>query len=131
MSNEADMKVDEVLHAAQDTLTVRRVYGEPLQQDGLTVIPAAAVAGGGGGGGGHDNEGQEGEGGGFGMAAKPVGAFVISQGRLTWQPAVDVNRLLGTVATVLCIALLTSRRGRRRRREAGSSEAARWRRRAS
>jgi len=114
------MKVDEVLHGAQDTLTVRRVYGEPFQQDGLTVIPAAALAGGGGGGGGHDNSGQEGEGGGFGMAAKPIGAFVISENRLTWQPAVDVNRLFSTVGAVICVALLTTglRRGRKQRHQA-------------
>ena len=42
------MKVDEVLSSARDTFTVKRVYGEPYEKDGLTVIPAAVVRGGAG-----------------------------------------------------------------------------------
>ena len=37
------MKLDELLSKANDTITVRRVYGEPYEKDGLTVIPAAVV----------------------------------------------------------------------------------------
>jgi uncharacterized spore protein YtfJ len=44
------MKVGEVLSSARDTFTVKRVYGEPYEKDGLTVIPAAVVRGGAGGG---------------------------------------------------------------------------------
>jgi hypothetical protein len=44
-----------------------RVFAEPYEKDGVTVIAAATVAGGAGGGGGHDERGQEGEGGGFGV----------------------------------------------------------------
>ena len=40
------MKVDELISKAKDSITVKRVYGEPYVQDGLTVIPAALVAGG-------------------------------------------------------------------------------------
>jgi uncharacterized spore protein YtfJ len=81
--------IDEILGGARDAITVRRVYGEPIEQDGLTVVPAAAVRGGGGGGG--DSEGNGG--GGFGVAARPVGAYVIRDGEVVWRPAVDVNRL--------------------------------------
>jgi hypothetical protein len=70
-SKEHDMKINELVESAKDSLTVTRVYGEPYEKNGVTVIPAASVAGGGGGGGGHDNDGQEGEGGGFGLSAKP------------------------------------------------------------
>ena len=35
------MKVDEVLSSARDTFTVKRVYGEPYEKDGLTVIPCS------------------------------------------------------------------------------------------
>jgi uncharacterized spore protein YtfJ len=62
--------IDEILGGARDAITVRRVYGEPIEQEGMTVVPAAAVLGGGGGGG--DSEGNGG--GGFGVAARPVGA---------------------------------------------------------
>jgi uncharacterized spore protein YtfJ len=49
------MTVTEVFNAARDSITVKRVYAEPYEKDGVTVIPAALVAGGGGGGGGHDD----------------------------------------------------------------------------
>ncbi len=80
--------IDEILGGARDAITVRRVYGEPIEQEGTTVVPAAAVRGGGGGGG--DSEGNGG--GGFGVAARPVGAYVIRDGEVVWRPAVDVNR---------------------------------------
>ena len=58
------MNISELLKTS-DAISVRRVYGEPYEKDGLTIIPAAKVFGGGGGGGGHDDEKhQEGEGGG-------------------------------------------------------------------
>ena len=44
------MNVSEVV--GTDALTVRRVYGEPYEKNGVTIIPAAMVFGGGGGGGG-------------------------------------------------------------------------------
>ena len=33
------MDVTEVLNKARDAITVSRVYGEPYEKDGLTVIP--------------------------------------------------------------------------------------------
>ena len=99
-------KVEELLERAQETLTGRRVFGDPIRQDGVTVIPAADVAGGGGGGGGHDKDGQEGTGGGFGLRARPAGVSVIDGGKVSWQPAVDVNRLASTLAGVVIAFLL-------------------------
>ena len=43
------MKVTDVLSTARDAITVKRVFGDPYEQDGLTIIPAAVVGGGGGG----------------------------------------------------------------------------------
>ena len=59
--------VDELLEGAREAITVRRVYGDPIEQEGVTVIPAAAVGGGGGGGGDADHNG----GAGFGLRARP------------------------------------------------------------
>lgn len=101
------MKVNELLGSARDTLTVSRVYAEPYEKDGVTLIPAASVRGGGGGGAGSDDEGETGEGGGFGMSARPAGAYVIADGEVRWRPAVDVNRLVVAVAAVTCVLLLT------------------------
>jgi uncharacterized spore protein YtfJ len=84
------MNVQEILEKAQDTVTVKRVYGTPIEKDGLTIIPAASVGGGGGGGGGPADSGS---GVGFGMQARPVGAFVIKDGEVRWEPAIDATRI--------------------------------------
>ena len=82
--------VDEILEGARDAMTVGRVYGDPIEQDGITVIPAAVVGGGGGGGGDDTQNG----GAGFGLKARPVGAYVICGKDVTWVPAVDVTRIV-------------------------------------
>ena len=99
------MDVQETIGKARDAITVKRVFGAPYERDGVTVIPAATVAGGGGGGSGEGpEEGQIGGGAGFGLGARPVGAYVITDGKVRWEPAVDVNRIatqaLATAATV-------------------------------
>jgi len=107
------MKLDRLLSLAQDGLTVRRVFGEAYSQDGVTVIPAARILGGGGGGGGQLSAGQESEGGGFGMFARPVGAFVIKNGELRWVPAFDVNQALLLAGMLVFTAVRLRRRARR------------------
>jgi uncharacterized spore protein YtfJ len=82
--------VDEMFAGARDAITVKRVYGDPIESEGVTIVPAAKVGGGGGGGGDSDHNG----GGGFGLGARPVGAYVIKGGDVKWQPAVDVNRIV-------------------------------------
>lgn len=101
------MDVNEIVNTARESLTVRRVYGEPVEQDGVTVIPAASLSGGFGGGKGKDPNGQEGEGGGFGMNGRPAGAYVLRHGEVIWRPAVDVNRVIGSVALVVATYLVT------------------------
>jgi uncharacterized spore protein YtfJ len=104
------MDVQDVIAQARDTLTVKRVFGEPYEKDGVTVIPAARVQGGAGGGSGEDPDRQgRGSGSGFGVIARPVGAFVIRDGDLSWRPAVDVNRIILGGQVVVVIALLTVR----------------------
>jgi len=106
------MNVTEVLGAARDALTVRRVFADPYEKDGLTVIAAATVTGGAGGGSGTDPKGQQGEGAGFGASARPVGAYVIKDGQVNWRPALDPNRII-TMVGLIVIAYLV-RRPRRR-----------------
>jgi uncharacterized spore protein YtfJ len=38
--------INEIMTTARDAMTVRRVFGEPVSEDGVTVIPAAVVVGG-------------------------------------------------------------------------------------
>jgi len=100
------MNVQEVLEKAQDTVTVKRVYGTPIEKDGLTIIPAAAVSGGGGGGGGPADSGG---GAGFGVRARPVGAFVIKDGEVTWKPALDETRIAMRGMLIPIVGMLVAR----------------------
>jgi len=117
------MKLDEMMTSTRDALSARRVFAEPVERDGVTVIGVAAVGGGGGGGQGQDQKGDHGEGGGFGLGARPVGVYELRDGKVRWIPAVDVNRLLVTLATVLGIFLVTRSRIIRARLKAASRAA--------
>jgi uncharacterized spore protein YtfJ len=94
------------VEGARDAMTVKRVYGEPYERNGVTVIPAASVQGGGGGGGGEDAEGQSGGGSGFGVRARPVGAYVIRGDDVSWEPAMDLNRTILGGQLLALVALL-------------------------
>ena len=99
------MNALETVNQTRDAMTAKRVYGEPYKEDGVTVIPAAAVMGGGGGGG--DTLGNGGTG--FGLSARPVGAWVIKDGDATWRPAIDLNRVILVGQIVAIVALLSLR----------------------
>jgi len=113
------MQVEELVSGARDIVSVKRVYGEPYEKNGLTVIPAASIRGGGGGGTGENENGESGGGGGFGLIARPSGAWVVENGEVTWKPAIDVNRIvlggqiiaLTTILVAGRILLAHSRRG--------------------
>ena len=115
--------------AVLDALTVRRVFGEVYERDGVQVIPVAKVLGGvgsgwGSGEGGDHADGKdagygagEGGGGGFGLRVRPVGVYVLDDAGVHWRPAVDVNRIaLGGQLTGAVALLALSRALRRRRR---------------
>jgi uncharacterized spore protein YtfJ len=111
------------LDAVKDALTVRRVYGDAYQVDGVMVIPVARVRGGGGGGGGEGtgtDNGSEGSGSGagvgFGIDARPIGVYVVKDGEVTWQPAIDVMRVIVGGQIVALVAILTLRSLVRHRR---------------
>jgi len=61
----------------------------------------------GGGGGGGDTEGNGG--GGFGLQARPVGAYVIEGGRVTWKPAIDPARVLLALLAAFAVWVLARR----------------------
>jgi len=98
------VKTGKLLAGARDAITVRRVVGDPIDQDGVTIVPVARVRGGGGGG----DDGSGGGGGGFGLAASPVGVYVMREGDVAWKPAVDVNRLVLGGQAVAAFALFVA-----------------------
>jgi uncharacterized spore protein YtfJ len=103
------MDIQELLTHARDMMTVKQVFGDPYEKDGVTVIPVAAVGGGGGGGSGEQKGEGKGGGGGFGMSARPAGAYVIKGEDVKWIPAFDMNRVIMGGQIVAAIALLTLR----------------------
>jgi uncharacterized spore protein YtfJ len=110
-------RISNMVAQARDAMTVRRVYGDPIERDGIVVIPAAAVSGGGGGGGGVDIHGQTGAGTGFGLHARPVGAFVIRGDDVRWEPVDDrLGQLIITTATITTSLLIVRSMLRKRRR---------------
>lgn len=100
------MDLDTLLQGHRDAITVRRIYGDPVERDGVTIVPAAVVMGGTGGG------GDEGGNGGVGLvlAGRPAGAWVIRDGEVTWKPAIDVTRLATIAAVAYVAARLLTRR---------------------
>jgi uncharacterized spore protein YtfJ len=114
---QAESTVLDNLRGTRDAMTVRGVYGEAYELDGVTVIPVARVSGGAGGGGGEgtgpDDAGGHGFGTGFGFGAQPVGVYEVRGGHVEWKPAIDVSRLVkgcqvlgGIVAVCLTLVLL-------------------------
>jgi uncharacterized spore protein YtfJ len=86
-----------------DAMSVSRAFGESYQVDGITIIPVAAVRGGGGGGGGSGTSEDSPSGGkgrgtgaglGFGTTVRPIGVVVIKDGKVSWQPTIDVMRII-------------------------------------
>jgi uncharacterized spore protein YtfJ len=104
----------DVTRAVNDTLTVRRVFGEAYEREGTLVIPVARVWGATGSGsgsgevnprsGGEADEGHDvpapgvqqghGGGGGYGVHVKAVGVYVVDGSGAHWRPALDLNRVI-------------------------------------
>ena len=108
----------EILRGVIDGVKAGTVFGQPIEKDGVTVLPVARISGGGGGGTGQDTGGPErtGAGGGLGVMAGPVGVYVLRDGKVTWSPAVDATKiilgaqLLGFGALLIVRAIIKSRR---------------------
>ena len=103
------MDVEKLLSRITDDLTPKRVFGEPIERDGVMLVPVARVRGGAGGGSGGP-PGEEGTGGGGGIDATGLGVFVVKDGKVTWQPAVDVTKLAigGQLFALVCILVVRS-----------------------
>ena len=65
------MDAKEILEQARDALTVRRVFGDPIEKEGVLIVPVARVMGGAGSGSGEEGDGGgRGGGGGWGGAGR-------------------------------------------------------------
>ena len=119
MSNAQLWSALDKLDAVKDTLNVKRVFGDAYEVGATTIIPVASLQGGGGGGGGEgptDGNGTPVGGGvGFGVKARPVGVYVVKDGQVSWQPALDMTRVILAGQLVGMVVILTVRKLLRRR----------------
>jgi uncharacterized spore protein YtfJ len=90
------------------------VFGEPVERDGVTVIPVAKAIWGFGGGSGGD-AGRQGSGGGGGIAVRPVGYIEVRGDGAKFRPLRD-SRLTTLTAAVAGAAMGALLRRRKRRR---------------
>jgi uncharacterized spore protein YtfJ len=79
------------------TARAARIFGEPVERDGVTVIPVATARWGLGGGGGRKGLVARGEGmgGGGGVVVRPAGYIEIRGGGARYRPIVDPKVLIG------------------------------------
>jgi uncharacterized spore protein YtfJ len=115
MSTTSNIDVHQVLTSAQRSIDVRRVFGDPIEREGVTIIPVASVRGGGGGGGGNGPDESTGSGAGFGVTARPAGFIVVRGDHAEWKPTGDPDRiaLAGLAVVALLLLVVRSVLGRR------------------
>lgn len=100
------MNVERSIRKSRELFRAKRVYADPVVHDGVTVIPAAAISGGGGGGGGENPDGNTGGGTGFGINARPVGAWIVREGHAEWKPSLDLTRAILGAQLLILLGLL-------------------------
>ena len=89
------MSEQELRERAGDPL-VKRVFGDPVERDGVTIVPVVRLR--------------------EGRPVRPAGAYVVREGEVTWQPAVDVNaivlggQVVGGLLALVALLLLRRRR---------------------
>lgn len=100
--------VERIAESLGGAANAERIYGQPVERDGLTIIPVAKARYGFGGGGGK-KAGEEGSGGGGGMVLTPVGYIEIKQGESRFRSIRDPQNVVKIVAVGGAVALLTVR----------------------
>lgn len=115
-------RADQLLASVADRLgahySASSVFGAPVERDGVTVIPVAAVRFGFGGGTGSDPaKGGEGEGAGAGGAMTAAGYIELKDGRSRFVPVVHPERMVAMAFLAgLAVLALTRPAARSHRR---------------
>jgi uncharacterized spore protein YtfJ len=106
--------VDRVAQLVQLNVNAKQVYGEPIERDGLTIIPVARVQWGFGGGGIGRGPGERGGGGGGGRA-HPAGYIELKNGVAEYRPVRHPTELaalaiVGVAGVLLGLLVARSKR---------------------
>ena len=98
----------EILQGVRDALTVGRVFGEPIEREGATIIPVVSVRGCGHGG--RERYAEGGSGGCFCVKARPAGVYIVRDSEVKWRPATDPSRVLCALAAAALVVFALRRR---------------------
>jgi uncharacterized spore protein YtfJ len=104
--------LDRIGQAVGDRAQVSAVFGEPVEREGLTVIPVAKARyafGGGGGSGSHRGDEGSGGGGGGGAAVSPVGYIEVRDGYAAFKRISSPTDLVALVVAASLAALTLKR----------------------
>ncbi len=98
------------LSRIDEKVTVRTAFGEPVHENGCTIIPVARVTYGFGFGGGRNSgnnkeASDEGAGGGAGASVRPLAFLEIGGGKTRIRPILDFTRL--ALAGMALVAWIT------------------------
>lgn len=118
MAVTSDMDVLDRFREVVQSADVGKVFGAPIIRDDVVVVPVARIRTGVGGGSGTGPAAEGGTGGGYGIVAKPLGVFVITDGKVRWHPVVDINVIImgGQLIAVTALLVSWSREGSSRPR---------------
>ena len=116
------MNVTEIL-LTREAITVKRVYGEPIEREGLhhrtkvdvrggvaaAAIPRTTAAA-------------------AGLTARPVGVCIVKDGQVEWEPASDASRIaiMGMVTSIVALLVLHHRQGARQPLNVSPAVTVRW-----
>ena len=100
--------VERIAEKLGSAANVTRIFGEPVERNGITVIPVSKAMYGFGGGAGT-KAGEEGSGGGGGLMLTPVGYIEIREGKTRFKTIRNPQTLLRIIAVSGLFTLLTAR----------------------
>ncbi len=106
LEQSASSFIERLAHQLGITANARYIFGEPIERDGVTVIPVAKAAYGFGGGGGK-KENEAGSGGGGGVWLNPLGYIEMKNGETRFCPIRDWLTRLPMIAATAPVILLT------------------------
>lgn len=100
---------ERLAHKLGAEVDARHIFGEPVEREGVTVIPVARAAYGFGGGGGKKGE-EEGSGGGGGVAMKPVGYIEIRNDKTRFRSIHDPFVYAAVITALAPLVIFTALR---------------------
>ena len=104
-SNSSDKFIGSLADRLGATARAATIFGDPVEGEGVTVIPVARARWGFGGGVGRRQE-EDGAGGGGGVQVSPVGFIELKNGEAEFRPIRTISlswMLVGGLATLLLL----------------------------